>query len=176
MPKSPPPQPAAVLARVLRVSTFEGRTVLVIGAAGGLLSALLGDWFGAVVGALVAGAGAVELHGGQLLRLGQSRGMNWLVRSQLLLGNTILLYCAIRLLSTSVASLDAQMTPDIRSALSQSGMGVKDIEVLAVKLYRLVYTIVAVVTLLYQGGMALYYHRRRKIVTEGLTTAPAALP
>lgn len=175
MPKPPPP-PAAVFARVLRVSTFEGRTVFVIGAAGGVLSALLGDWFGAVVGSLVAGAGAVELHGGQLLRHGQQRGMNWLVRSQLLLGNTILLYCAIRLLTISVASLDAEMTPDLRAALSQYGMGAKDFEVMAVKLYRLVYSLVASLTLLYQGGMALYYHRRRKIVTEALGSTPPQLP
>lgn len=175
MPKPPPP-PAAVLARLLRVSTFEGRTVFVIGAGGGVLSALFGDWFGAVVGALVAGAGAVELHGGQLLRNGQGRGMNWLVRSQLLLGNTILLYCAIRLLTISIASLDADMTPDLRAALSQYGMGVKEFEVLSVKLYRLVYSLVAALTLLYQGGMALYYHRRRKTVAEALSAVPPQLP
>ena len=188
MSQSPPPLPEKVLARVLKVSTFEGRTVLVLSGGFGLLSAMSADWLGACVGALVAGAGAVELHGGSLLRQGRARGMNWLVRAELLLLNTVLLYVAVKLVTfRPPPTFDALFSPDMRAALAEKGLSLaqvkdqlysasgyneKDLLVLYVKFFRGVYALVAVLTLLFQGGMALYFHRRRKIVSVALGEPP----
>jgi hypothetical protein len=163
-----PPSPEKTLARVLKLAKFEGITVLVIGSGGALLSALMGDWLGAVVGVLVAGAGAVECHGGNLLRDGQARGLNWLVRSQLLLLNIILLYIAIRLLTLIFGGVNAVTSEGFRSLMASFDRWELSDQKQFVQQFKLFYALIAALTLVYQGGMALYYHRRRSIIREAL--------
>ena len=100
--KAPPLLPEETLIRVLRVARLDGLSVLVISGVFALVSALAGDGLGAVVGLLVAGAGAVELHGATLLEHGEPRGIDWLTGSQGFLLATIALYCALRFLPLSM--------------------------------------------------------------------------
>jgi len=92
----PPILPAETLRRVTRIARFDGLSVLIVAGGFALLSAASKDISGAVIGLLIAAAGAIELHGVALLRVGRD-GMRWLVSSQLYLMAVILAYAGFRL-------------------------------------------------------------------------------
>jgi hypothetical protein len=173
MTPKPPRPPAETLARVMRIAKFEGSSVLVICGALALASAVMGDFAGALIGVLIAGAGAFELHGAGLLKAGEPRGVNWLVGSQLYLLATILGYVGWRLASYDPALVRQLLepvlrTPEMRAKLSESGLTEVAMLEGVRQLYHAFFGAVAVGTLLYQGGMALYYHRRRAAVAAAL--------
>ena len=167
--KAPPLLPEETLARVLRVARLDGSSVLVIAGVFALISALAGDKIGAVVGLLVAGAGAVELHGATLLDHGEPRGLRWLVSSQLVLLFTVLGYCAVQLVRARLPEIPPDVDALLQESADQLGM-TKDAYALLV-FNRILYIAVAAVTLIYQGGMTLYYFRRRGPITRALDIA-----
>jgi hypothetical protein len=118
-----------------------------------------------MIGLLVAAAGAIELHGAGLLRAGEMRGVNWLVSGQIFLMLVVIAYCALRLANVDLTLLREAMTPDLRAMLAEAGYTEDQFLRLT---YRLTYEIVTVLTLVYQGGMAFYYHRRRLAVAQAL--------
>jgi hypothetical protein len=163
--KPPPLLPDETLHRVLRVANFDGISVLAVAGTLALASASVGDFAGAAIGLLVAAAGAIELHGAGLLRSGEARGMNWLVASQPYLAAIVLGYCALKLTAYDVTVLREAMTSDLKKSLAESGY---EEERFLRGLYLTVYVILAVSTLLYQGWMTAYYHRRRRAVAAAL--------
>lgn len=165
--KQPPLLPEETLHRVLRVARLDGLSVAFIAGLFALFAALAGDWLGAVIGLLVAGAGAIELHGATLLVHGERRGMNWLVGSQLFLLTTVVAYCGLRLLHPGLGPLLAAVTDDMKLSLQSAGWTP---ERFVTFVYNTTYYAVAVVTVIYQGGMALYYFRRRAPVARALET------
>lgn len=130
-----------------------------------ILSAASGDYLGAAIGVIIAGAGVFELHGASLLRTGWPNGVNWLVGSQLYLLVSILSYCTLRLSRQEIPEIPAEAMPMIELSAQQFSMTAKEYLTM---LYRFTFQTVALLTLLYQGGMALYYHRRRTAVTTAL--------
>jgi hypothetical protein len=164
----PPILPQETLRRVMRIARFDGLSVLIVAGGFALLSAASRDVSGAVVGLMIAGAGAIELHGVGLLKVGRD-GMRWLVSSQLYLMGVILAYCGFRLLRPDVAWMLPYVTGEaaepILQAAQQEGMTV---EQLLVGAMAMLYLIVAAVTLVYQGGMTVYYLRRRRAVETAL--------
>jgi hypothetical protein len=182
---STPPSPEKTLTRVLKLARMEAWTAMAIGAGGAALFLLVfGDWFSVVVGSLIAGCAGVELRGLALLRQGEARGMRLLVRSQLLLIGTILAYAAIAWFKNSADSFNAQLEKgplELRQGFASTanliGATPEGLVALVVKMIHLVLLILVLATLVYQGGMALYYHRRRAIVQEALAArARAAEP
>jgi hypothetical protein len=173
MSSKPPLLPAEIVARLLRVARFDGGSVLVLCGALAIASAWYGDLTGAIIGVLIAGAGAFELHGAGLIKAGEPRGLNWLVASQLYLLGTILSYVGWRLMSYDPAVvrhlLDPMLhTPDLQAQLAEAGATEADLLATVRTIYFSGFGLVAVGTLFYQGGMALYYHRRRAAVTAAL--------
>jgi hypothetical protein len=161
----PPPLPSEVLRRVLRMAKFDGISVLAVAGAGALISAAMSNVTGSVIGLIVAGAGAIELHGAGMLRVGDGRGMRWLVSSQVYLMTAVMGYVASRLLNPDIGPLHMLVTSELADQIQQAGMTVDQylLEVL-----RLVYVSFAVVTFVYQGGMIVYYLRRRAAVATAL--------
>jgi len=171
MTKSPPLLPTEALERVQRHARLNGTWVLAMGGTFALIGATGGELIGVLVWLLVAGTGAMALHGASLLQQGEPRGTGWLVGGQLFCVCFILSLCAWQLTHVDLAPLHAAVTDDMRGSFKQTGLTEDEFLLLT---YRLSYGILALVALLYPGGMALYYQRRRAAVTAALTDEPEA--
>ena len=175
---APPLLPDETLARVTRLARFDGMGILAIAGAFALGSAAMGDYRGAAIGVAIAGAGACELHGVSLLQQGQSRGVSWLVGSQLYLLMTVLGYVAWRLtnydpeLMRQLAEPVLQ-NPEAQAKMTAAGATPEDLLEMVQLLYRIGYGAVGALTLLYQGGMIRYYQHRRDAIATALGDAPA---
>ncbi len=150
---------------MLRLAKFDGMGALVLGTLFAVMAAAAHDVPFAVIGLLAAGAGAVEMHGVGLLRAGEPRGMDWLVGSQPFLLGVIWSYCGLRLAHFEMPPLPAGLGDLATLSAQQWGMSVEEY-------FRLLNTItvavLAVVSLVYQGGMMVYYLRRRQPVAQAL--------
>jgi hypothetical protein len=142
--------------------------MLILSGAFAVLAALNRDLTGALAGCFAAGAGAVELHGTQRLEESDPEGVSWLIRAQLLLLGTVLLYASARILQFDPVELQRILTPEAKKEFVTLGLSDEQIQPMLAQGYRTLYTTVAIVTLLYQGGMALYYHRRREAIQIAL--------
>jgi hypothetical protein len=166
----PPLLPSETLTRVLRLARFDGMGVLVVSGGVALLAASAKDVTGAVVGLIFSGAGAIELHGVGLLRSHRASGMRWLVMSQLYLVTAVLAYVASQVARPNLAPImqfiTASPLADIYEQLA-ADRGVTLKEFMLSSFYKFYFS-VAVLTVIYQGGMTLYYLRRRRAVEIAL--------
>jgi hypothetical protein len=169
----PPLLPEEILARVIRLARSNGLSILLVAALAAILEATQHDVFGAIIGLLAAGAGAMEIHGTSLLRWGDRRGMRWLIQAELFLLAVILGYCAIRLTIVDLTEIRAAFHaglefPSMREKWAEAQqMGLTEGEYLHA-VYQLTYLLLSIATLLYQGGMTIYYLRRRNAVARAL--------
>ncbi|HVW21407.1 MAG TPA: hypothetical protein VHC86_09340 [Opitutaceae bacterium] len=167
----PPFLPAEALRRVVRISRFDGLMVLTVAGAFAVASALTHDRTGTLVGLLVAGTGAVELHGAALLRHGFARGMRWLIGSQALLMAAVLGFAAWSLYHVDAETLNwmtaAAVAGPNQAKLAQMGISDADAGYL---FYKTCFVSLAVATVLYQGGMIVYYLRRGSAVRTALSS------
>lgn len=161
----PPLLPEETLTRVLRIARFDGTGALVLGGLFALLAAAGGERGFAVVGLLASGAGAIELHGVGLLRQGEARGMNWLIASQPLLLAVILVYCALRLWFVELPPVPEDFQGVFAASAQQWGMPLPDYQR---ALNRITILVLAAVAVGFQGGMVIYYVRRRAAVEQAL--------
>jgi hypothetical protein len=166
----PPLLPAETLRRVLRVARIDGMSVLVVAGGFALVSAAFRDVPGAAVGLLIAAAGAIELHGVTLLRIGNPRGMDWLVSSQLYLMVTIFAYVAYHLMRPDIAWMLPYVTGEAAEPIQQAAqeMGLTVNQFLLESL-RKFYLLVAALTLVYQGGMIAFYLRRKSATLAAIS-------
>jgi len=180
----PPRPPDQVLRRVLSVSRLNGWSVALFAGACALGSLLFGDLVSFAVGALVTVGGVMEIRGHRRLRRRDPDGMTLLVRSQLVVLGVIWAYALPRLLSFDAAYLQDQVIPNLRDNLAAVGMSLdevlqeagltqKQIVPLVHLFFVVLYGSVMLVTLLYQGGMALYYRHRTAAVEAALRAPPA---
>ena len=169
----PAPTPAQkVLHRVLLIAAIDGWSVIVIAGLGILLTLLLGDFSSLFVGVLVLAAGVMELRGRRQLRRRDPGGMKLLVRAQLFLLAVILVYCASRLGSYDQESMLANLTPDMKAMLKESGIEMADLAPLVQLAFFLTYGLLALLTLIFQGGLILYYRRKTRLITDALAAPP----
>ena len=164
------------LKRVLTISRLDGWSVIVFAVLGILLTLVIGDISGLGVGLLIGVAGWMEVRGHNLLKQRKPDGMRWLVRSQMFLLAVILVYCSSRLGSFDEETVMSSLTPEMETILSEAGIGKNDILPLVRTAFFAVYGGVAIATLLYQGGMAMYYKSKTTPVTEVLTAPPVVFP
>jgi hypothetical protein len=164
--QQPPLLPEETLARVLRLARFDGMGALVLGGMFALVAAAARDFPFATIGLLASGAGALELHGAALLRQGEPRGMRWLVASQPFLWFVILTYCALRLWLVEIPPVPEAFQGVFAASARQWNMSVEDYQR---ALNRITAFAVAAAATGFQGGMMLYYLRRRNAVQRALS-------
>jgi len=170
---TPEPTPAQkALKRVLTVSRFNGWSVIIVAGLGILLTLVIGDLLGTCIGLLVGFAGGMEVRGSRKLGRRDPAGMTLLVRSQLLLLSVILIYCVTRLGSFDADTALGNLTPDMEAPLKELGLERGEILSMVRSTFYITYVTVAVVTVFYQGGMALFYRRRTALVSEALAAPP----
>jgi hypothetical protein len=157
----------------VRAARFDGTSVLVLSGLFALIAAAAHDTTGAGAGVAIAAAGAMELHGAGLLRSFDERGMRWLLASQMFLMALILAYALYRLNHASVADTKAafkglytaEQIDQLRSAADAANLTPDD----AIRLFNSVlWGAVGAGTVVYQGGMSLYYRSRRAAVAAAL--------
>lgn len=163
--KAPPLLPAETLERVLRHARLNGSWVLIVATFFGLLGAVNAEVKPMVGWLLIAGTGAMALHGFLLLNAGNPRGTGWLVGAEVSCMLLLLGICAWQLTHIDLGELRPLVTPELRESFRQLGMQ-EDEGLLAS--YYLSYAFLAVLALAYPGGLALYFHRRRAAVTAAL--------
>jgi hypothetical protein len=175
----PPPLPAAVLTRVLRITAIDGRVLVFLAGGFALISALAADWTGAIVGGLAAAAGVIELRGRRRLMANDITGVNWLVRSQILLLAIILIYVTYQLVSYNPQQMLDQFEHVLNETQRANGLEVtplselvgmtrKEFVAFVKSGVRNSYIAVAVLSILFQGGLAVYYHRKRPALAKAL--------
>ena len=171
---SPEPTPQEkILKRVFFISAMDGWSVVVLAVLGSLASLLLGDLSGVFIGFLVLAAGIMELRGRRRLRRRDASGMQLMIRAQIFLLGVILVYCVARLGSFDAETAMGNLTPDMDASLRELGMTRAQVLAYTRTMFYAVYSVVAVVSLLFQGGLALYYRRCTGAVGEALAVPPA---
>ncbi|MBI2517044.1 MAG: hypothetical protein HYV95_09020 [Opitutae bacterium] len=172
---APPPLPSEqALARVLKISRLNGWSITILSGLGTLVSLAFGDLVGAGLGLLATGAGAMEVRGHRRLKRGDAGGTRWLVRAELFLLAIIATYAAGRLLSFDAESVRESITPDQQAVLKEAGLEMADIIPLVRTTFRVFYGALLLLTVLYQGGMTLYYRRKVPLIEEALAARPPA--
>lgn len=161
----PPLLPSEVLRRVCRLARFDGMSILVFAGGFAVISAASHEAPSAMVGLAVAGAGALELHGLGLLNHYDSRGTRWLVASQAYLMVVMVSYAMFRLMHPDIAELRPVVTEELAAQIREVGL---TIDQFLLEFVRVVYAGVAAASMLYQGGMMLYYLRRRKAIEAAM--------
>ena len=163
--QQPPLLPEVTLSRVLRLARVDGMGAMVLGGMFALVAASARDFPFAAIGLLAAGAGAIELHGAALLRQGEQRGMNWLIASQPYLLIVIFGYCALRLWLVEIPPVPEAFQAILAMSARQWGLSVADYQRV---LNQITILAVAIVSVGFQGGMTIYYLRRRHAVARAL--------
>lgn len=151
--------------RVLRLARLDGLGLLVLGAVFAVMAAAAQEGPFAAIGLLAAGAGAIELHGVSLLREGEPRGMDWLIASQPFLLLVIWCYGCLRLVSFELPPVPEGMGELAAVGAAQWGLSV---EAYFERVNTLTVAVLSLVALAYQGGMTIYYVKRRRPVLQAL--------
>lgn len=165
---APPPLPHEILDRVCRLARFEGRSLLIVAGLFSLLAAYQRDGVGAFAGCLAAAAGVVELNGVNRLRQASLSGLSSIVGSQIALLLTVVTYAILRATSFDPAAVAQLVNAETRAEFAALGLREEQIVPMLKKSYLGLYVTVGLVSVVYQGGMALYYHRRRDAIRRAL--------
>jgi len=160
------------LQRILTISRLNGWSVIVISALGSLLALAIGDLLSVFIGLLILAAGLMEIRGHRHLKRRNPAGLTLLVRSQLFLLAVMLVYCAGRLGSFDADTALASLTPDMEVMLTEAGLDKSALLPLVRTAFFALYSVIAAITLIYQGGLALFYRSKAKSVAEALAILP----
>jgi hypothetical protein len=169
----PPLLSDVVLNRLRAIARLNGLSVVVIASLGAVLEAARGGIPFAVAAVLAAGAGMLEVHGANLLRDRIKEGLHWAIRGELLLLAIIWVYCAVRLAQPDLTEVRAAFHASLELPMMQKRwaeaqeLGLTEEQYLNA-VYQLTYVAFAFVSLLYQGGMVIYYLRRRGAVETAI--------
>jgi len=153
------------------VAAINGWSVAVLGGLCLLLSVVWFSLWGVLVGAAATASGYMELSGRRRLKQGLPEAGRWLAGSQLLLLVAIFLYAGYQLLWFDPHSFMKDLPPDYQEAMG-SLMGGQELDQLIGRVVTAFYAALMLATLLYQGGLCLYYSlATRKILLEEALTA-----
>ena len=154
------------IARAAALGRGNGLGYVIFGALSLILSVADLDLPGLAIGALLIGVGLVERRTSVRLAGADPAAPRILARNELLLMAGIVVFCALEL--TLLRASGEQLAARLGGA---DDLGV-DLAALTESLTTLVYATFIAVTLLYQGGMARYFLRRRAMIEVYLRECP----
>jgi hypothetical protein len=145
--------------RVLRISKFNAWSVTVISGLFAVLSLLGMSLPGALVGGGVVAAGLMEMRGHRRLEVGEPGARDWMVFSQVWLILCVFGYCGWRLAALDPADPFALLgdTTGLNQLVGIAGISTDELGELFIQIYTYTYGAVAALTLVFQGGLGLYY-------------------
>ena len=173
--------PKETLHRVMRTALLNGWSIALFAGFCAFVSLAFGDWVGAFIGTVVTVGGVVEIRGRRRLEQRDAEGgMEMLIRAQLIVMGVIWVYGVERLMSFDLEGTMIELgsaikmisDPDLKAMIDQVGLSPQDILGLTRITFYSMHATALLVTLIYQGGLALYYRSRREIVREALTAPP----
>lgn len=175
MTKSPTPPilPEVKLGRVVRFARADSVGVIVCAGFSLLVSAPAGHGVFAAFSALALVCGAMEWHGQERLRAGQFEGLSWLVGAQGCLYTVILGYAAWRWQHFDAAAYWAEIPEaaqeQLQAQMLQAGLDpATDRPLLLRTMNALVCLVLAGLSTLYQGGLALWYRAQQGAIRAAL--------
>ncbi len=124
----------------------------------------LGDWKGFIVGSLVTLCGVMEIHGSRLLKERKINSIGWLCLGEAFLFLVLWVYCAIQIQAFDPSNPWEHFSPAAKSLLLSVNPDQGLVEQLIGMMYRVLYLVMLVVVLFYQGGMCIYYYTRKKFL------------
>lgn len=161
-----------------RTARFSALTILVIGVAGIPLAVLSPSWLGTVMVAGICAIGAVEYVGARRMQRGLISAAGLLGTNQLVFMGLIVAYCVTQMLTFSAAATESSLLPaDVRSQLSQLQGGDLELDrqlrVWAPLAAYGFYSLVILLSLCFQGGLAVYYFTRKRHLRAFEAATPA---
>ncbi|AOS43702.1 hypothetical protein Verru16b_00755 [Lacunisphaera limnophila] len=181
MSAAPPVLPDQALRRVLAIARADGWSVVLIAALGGLVTVVQGAWIETAAAGLVVLAGLGELHGHRRLLRRDAQGLGWMIAAQLFLLAVIWAYAWWRWRYFDPAGLWAELPGLVRTELDRqlliAGLDPElDRPFLLQLVNRLTCFVLAVVSAVYQGGLAAYYALQGNRVRQALAAPPPPSP
>lgn len=164
--------PEEILRRIVRLSGINGWCVALVAGLGGLMSAAFADWIGAATGLAVCTGGILELRGRKQLLGGDASGMGRMFLAQLIVLVTLWVYAAVQLIAFDAAQLIAELPADIRAMIADAQLEVAQVQQLLTIANFALYAAVMLASLVYQGGLAIYYRHRTPTVATVLAGPP----
>jgi hypothetical protein len=161
------------LTRAARIAASSATFTLVIAAT----AVPFAVWSLSISGLLVAGAlaavGIIELTGGRRIRRADPGAPKLLALNQIAFLGLIVLYCLWKMVRFSAAAAKGALSsPELSSALGPDNPLDKDIEQLAPLVTYALYSLVIILSVGMQGGMALYYFTRARAVQAYRQSTP----
>ena len=176
-PVNPPPLPGPVTRRVLALSRINGWGVAGFALLSALVALVRNDIVAVGWCMLAATSGQMELHGGSRLRTGHLGGVGWMIAAQFWLLGTILFYAWLRWSEFEAAafwdSLPVLAQNEVTRQLTAAGLGEEEREPFLAYLNAAICLALVLTSLVYQGGLALYYAAKARAVRNEIASSPS---
>lgn len=151
----------------MAVSKLNGWSVGIFAGLSLLFALASSDISGIAVCLVVLASPLIELTGHYRLKAGNLRAAQLLPKSQLWLLATVMIYALIQLLAFDPQLALDGFNPATRSALEGLVADPQALKDLTSQALRATYLAVMLATLLYQGGLWLYYRKRAALLLAG---------
>jgi hypothetical protein len=169
MPARPPEQR---LQRLLLLARIDALSLVIVAGPAAVVSLCGREWFGGAVGLGLALCGGLEWCGHKRLARRELSGLTWLVVAQLAGLALILLYVRSLALAPQTDRLLALLPSFTREQLDLLCPDPEELHALLAAVQRLTASLLALVAILYQGGLALYYLRARPLAQTVFAAPP----
>ncbi|MCF7903057.1 MAG: hypothetical protein K9M19_06470 [Candidatus Marinimicrobia bacterium] len=148
---------------VYRWSKLNGRSILIFGIIGCVIGLIALSFEGILIGILIASAGWIELQGYHKLVDNSADAGKWLMGGEGFLLVVIFIYALMHFLALDPDQAINLLSPDAQSLLLESGgIPPEVLNDMIYTAYRWLYLGLIIGTLVYQGGMVVYYYLKTR--------------
>ncbi len=157
------------------VAKFSACTMLIMAGLGVMSLAMDHSIESVVIVVAITVMGLIELSGAKRIAAAVPSAARDLGFNQLALLALIVIYCVVQMVTFSARGSSFLVSPEFRQTMTQlpslEAMGEK-LDSLAPLLVCGFYGLVILLSVLFQGGLALYYFSRRKVIQSFLNETP----